>query len=141
MKRADRKTTILMVLAGALVLAVCSGCGGLLLSPIYNAALLGGAVGGIIGYQSGETAAGALLGAGILGAGELVKQTDQLAKGEQPKDCGCKGQEKVVVEITNSNGSITPVELRKKGCVYTGPKGEQYQQLPTEEQLRPVYGF
>jgi hypothetical protein len=46
-----------------------------------------------------------------------------------------------VVEVTNSNGSITPVELKKKGCSYIGPNGERYDELPSEEQLRSVYGF
>ncbi len=141
MKRADGKTAICMITIGILLPVVGGGCGGLLLSPIYNAALLGGGIGGIIGYQSGEAAAGAILGATILGTGEALKQTDQLAKGEDPKDCECRGEEKTVVEITNSNGSITPVELKRKGCDYIGPKGEHYKELPTEDQLRPVYGF
>ena len=47
----------------------------------------------------------------------------------------------VTINITNSNGSITPVVLRKQGNVYIGPKGEQYMSLPTVEQLKPVYGF
>ncbi|MHC4623054.1 MAG: hypothetical protein ACYS4W_04040 [Planctomycetota bacterium] len=141
MKRANMKSAMCIVVVGILLPVVCGGCSGLLLSPIYNAALLGGGIGGIIGYQSGEAAAGALLGAAILGTGEVLKQTDQLAKGEDPKDCGCRGEEKIVVEITNSNGSITPVELKRKGCDYIGPKGEHYKELPTEDQLRPVYGF
>jgi hypothetical protein len=47
----------------------------------------------------------------------------------------------VTVKITNSNGSISQVKLIKQGVGYVGPRGEYYEQLPTEDQLRPVYGF
>lgn len=43
--------------------------------------------------------------------------------------------------IHNDNGSITPVKIRKKDGTYIGPKGERYEQLPTEEQLKPLYGL
>jgi len=33
------------------------------------------------------------------------------------------------------------VVLKKKGSIYVGPNGERYEQLPTEEQLKPVYGL
>ena len=46
-----------------------------------------------------------------------------------------------VVNITNSNGSVTPVILRRSGNMWIGPKGEQYMSMPTVEQLKPVYGF
>lgn len=46
------------------------------------------------------------------------------------------------VWITNSNGSRTPVELRRAdGGMYIGPKGEYYMGLPTNEQLRQLYGL
>ena len=47
----------------------------------------------------------------------------------------------VTVNITNSNGSISPVTLKKQGIGYVGPKGEFYDHLPTESELKPVYGF
>jgi hypothetical protein len=47
----------------------------------------------------------------------------------------------VTVNVTNSNGSITPVQLRKQGVGYVGPRGEFYDKLPTPEQLKPIYGF
>ena len=141
MNTTNRRTVITMVLIGSLLPVLCCGCGGLMLSPIYNSALLGGLVGGVIGYQSGEAAAGALLGAGITGTGELLRQTDNLAQQKERQKCKERREERIVVEVTNSNGSFTPVELRKKGCVYIGPKGEHYKELPSEEQLRLVYGF
>ena len=47
----------------------------------------------------------------------------------------------VVINIPNDNGSYTPVVLRRVGGVYVGPRGEQYLNLPTIEQLKPVYGL
>jgi hypothetical protein len=47
----------------------------------------------------------------------------------------------VIVNITNSNGSITPVTLQRSGNVWIGPKGEQYLSIPTAEQLKPIYGM
>ena len=47
----------------------------------------------------------------------------------------------VTVHVTNTNGSIIAVKLSKSGPGFIGPKGEYYPTLPTEDQLRPVYGF
>ena len=54
---------------------------------------------------------------------------------------GFMGDNTVVVNIPNENGSYTPVTLRRSGGVYIGPRGEQYLNLPTIEQLKPVYGL
>ncbi|MHC4508909.1 MAG: glycine zipper family protein, partial [Planctomycetota bacterium] len=116
------------------------GNGGLKLNPIYTQALTGALIGGIVGYQSEEPGEGAAVGAALLGVGELLHQMDRehREKEHKHKDC-CP--EQVVVEIHNDNGSITPVKLKKEGSTYIGPKGERYEQLPTEEQLKPVYGL
>jgi hypothetical protein len=47
----------------------------------------------------------------------------------------------VTVWITNSNGSRTSVQLTRSGPWYIGPRGEYYTTMPTNEQLRVVYGF
>jgi hypothetical protein len=47
----------------------------------------------------------------------------------------------VTVNVTNSNGSVSPVVLRKQGVGYVGPRGEYYNHLPAPEELKPVYGF
>lgn len=47
----------------------------------------------------------------------------------------------VTVNVTNSNGSITQVRLQKQGVGYVGPKGEFYDHLPTEEELKPAYAL
>ena len=43
--------------------------------------------------------------------------------------------------VTNSNGSRISVELTRDGPWYVGPRGECYSSIPSNEQLRVVYGF
>jgi hypothetical protein len=47
----------------------------------------------------------------------------------------------ITVWITNSNGSRISIKLAKEGPYYVGPRGEYYTSMPTNEQLRVVYGF
>ena len=47
----------------------------------------------------------------------------------------------MTVWITNSNGSRTSVRMTRSGSGYLGPRGEWYRGIPTNEQLRVVYGF
>ena len=48
---------------------------------------------------------------------------------------------KETVWVVNSNGSRTPVELYRNGDgTYVGPRGEYYDGLPSNEQLRLLYG-
>lgn len=44
------------------------------------------------------------------------------------------------VWLKNDNGSMTPVALTKKDGGYVGPSGEFYPNMPTEEQLKSLYG-
>jgi len=47
----------------------------------------------------------------------------------------------ITMWVTNSNGSRTSVQLTRQGPWYVGPRGEYYADMPTNEQLRIVYGF
>lgn len=47
----------------------------------------------------------------------------------------------ITVWVTNSNGSRVSVQLTQEGSWYKGPRGEYYTSMPTNEQLRVVYGF
>jgi hypothetical protein len=149
MKTRTQQRSVVIALIASLVLSACGGCssdnggdsGRLKLHPIYESALWGAAIGGIIGHQSDEAANGAALGAGIFALGSLLKQTDKMPpkpREEKPED---EGEKEVVINIHNDNGSTTPVVLKKKGGTYMGPNGEHYKRLPTEEQLKPVYGL
>ena len=46
----------------------------------------------------------------------------------------------VVVYITAANGPSIPVKLIATQDGYIGPKGELYTEMPTEQQLRMIYG-
>ena len=47
----------------------------------------------------------------------------------------------ITVWITNDNGSLTDVTLTRRFSGYIGPLGEYYQTMPTEEQLKILYGL
>ncbi|MHC4478267.1 MAG: glycine zipper domain-containing protein [Planctomycetota bacterium] len=135
-------TTVLLVISVGLGLALAGGCE----SEAQSGALLGGAVGAgagaIVGHQSGKTTEGALIGGAVgAGAGYMIGNEGDKKQADADRAAIREEMNYVTVNITNSNGSITPVRLRKEGVVYIGPKGETYTTLPTPEQLKPVYGF
>jgi uncharacterized protein YcfJ len=121
-------------------------------SNAKNDALIGGGVGAgtgaIIGHQSGKTGQGALIG-GAIGAGTgllIGNAQDKKQDGSQHKSHKNKADTDnsnvITVNVTNSNGSFTPVKLTKQGeNNYVGPRGEVYDHLPTEAELKPAYGF
>ena len=149
MKITPHKTPVITFLVISMVLGLCGCCcenqsdcdNCSKLNSIYGAALGGALIGGIIGHQSDETGEGIAVGAAIFGVGQLLKQTDELAHKEWEHEDDDECDEPVVIEIHNSNGSISPVKLEKEGSVYIGPKGERYEEMPTEEQLKPIYGL
>jgi hypothetical protein len=134
----------------AVLLAGLSGCcekhrsdagKSLRLSPIYQSAINGAIIGGIIGYQSEEAGEGAALGAVIFGVGALLGEIDKANKDDECEDeDDDEEDEEVVFQIRNDNGSETAVVLKKSGGTYIGPKGEQYDRLPAAVQLKQKYG-
>ena len=104
--------------------------------------LAGAGVGAIIGHQSGHTTEGALIGGGVgAGAGYIIGNERDKKKTEAEMDQLRAEMSNVTVTVTNSNGSKSPVVLRKQGVGYVGPRGEFYDHLPTDEELRPLYAF
>ena len=106
-------------------------------------AALGGVLGGVIGHNAGDghnRLLGAVLGATIGGlAGNQIGQSqdatrNRIAALEQ-------AQSTVTMMVPNSNGSYTGVPLRRYGNAYIGPRGEYYNVLPGDAQLRSLYGF
>ena len=78
-------------------------------------AIAGAVIGGLLGNQSG-------------------RQQDQINN--------LQGQvNQNVVNVQNSNGSVTPVILHRSGNGWQGPRGEFYNNLPSEGQLKQAYGF
>jgi len=131
--------TVAVVSASSLFIAGCE-------SNAQTGAALGGlggaGLGAIIGHQSGHTAEGALLGGAVgAGAGYLLgneqdKKETRVQTASLREEMNC-----ATVNMTNSNGSVSQVRLRKQGVGYVGPRGEYYNYLPAPEQLKPIYGF
>jgi len=129
---------LLLVGAVGVCLVVVAGCE----SEGQTGALIGTAIGAAAGQAIGGDTEATLIGAGVGAAGGYMVGSEK-EKQQMKADIASASQaaNTTIVNITNSNGSITPVVLRRQGNVWVGPKGEQYSILPTEEQLKPVYGF
>ena len=48
-------------------------------------------------------------------------------------------EESFIVNIPNSKGGYTPIDIKKSGDGYTGPQGERYQEFPKVEELKTRY--
>jgi hypothetical protein len=84
--------------------------------------------------------AGALVG-GLVG-GSSGRQQGQIAGQQQQINAMQQQMNTRTVNITNSNGSVTPVVLQQVGNnQWRGPRGEIYNSVPSESQLKKVYGF
>ena len=95
-----------------------------------------------IGQLAGGDTEATLIGAAVGGAtGYMLGNEGDKKKAQAERDGLHQEMNTVMVKVTNSNGSIIQVPLRKQGIGYIGTRGEYYATLPTEDQLRPVYGF
>jgi hypothetical protein len=121
---------------------VMSGCE----SDAQTGALIGTAAGAGIGQAIGRNTTGTLIGAGVGAAGGyLIGNESDKNKAKEKNQSQMSQiqaeQNTVTVWITNSNNSKIPVKLRKDGPNFIGPRGEIYQNMPTEAELKMVYGF
>ncbi len=127
--------------SGLVAVGFVSGCD----SEAKTDALIGTGLGVGIAALTGGDGSDLMIGAAIGGgAGYIWGNEADKKKAEQTPvaELGTTAQQDVVsVWVTNSNGSKTEVRLRKTATGYMGPKGEVYSSLPTEDELRPVYGF
>lgn len=114
---------------------VCS----LFIDGLFSGGAVGGgakgAIGGaLIGAISGDAGKGAAIGAGVgVVGGALKKRGDEKAAEQAQLTTR-------VVNVSNPNGSVTPVTLHLVKTGWQGPKGEIYPTLPTEAQLSSAYG-
>jgi len=141
-----RKIVIAIVACSALLpLFFAAGCetGG------QTGALVGTAAGAGIGQLAGGDTKGTLIGAGIGAVGGYIVG-DQMEKSKERKQQASSGQQysepsaqdTITVWVTNSNNSQTPVRLtHNSDGSYTGPKGEHYTTMPSQERLKGAYGF
>ena len=135
---AKKFLTILIAVVVSLGLTFFVGCE----SDAQTGALVGTAVGAGVGQAIGRDTESTLIGAGVGAAGGyMIGNERDKKKTKAEMDELRQERDIVTVNVTNSNGSVTPVQLRKQGAGYVGPRGEYYDQLPTSEQLKPVYGF
>jgi len=95
-----------------------------------------------IGALAGGGSEGTLIGAAVGGGAGYMLGNEGDKKNTQAEMNNIRAEHNMVtVWITNSNGSKIPVKLRRSGPNFIGPRGETYQTMPTEDQLRPIYGF
>ncbi len=120
--------------------------GSLLIAGCESDAQVGSAIGALAGAGIGQLAGGdseaTLIGAAVGGtAGYMLGNESERQKAQAERAYMRQEMNTVAVNITNSNGSVSQVRLRRHGVGYVGTRGEYYHRLPTEDQLRPIYGF
>ncbi len=130
--------TIVILAAISLGFVLGSGCE----SDAQTGTAIGALAGAGIGQLAGGSTEATLIGAAVgSGAGYMIGNEQDKQKAAADRDKLREEMNTVMVKVTNSNGSIIQVPLKKQGVGYVGPRGEYYDNLPTEDQLRPVYGF
>ena len=130
--------TILMVVAVSLGSAFVAGCESDAQTGSAIGALAGAGIGQLAGGDTESTLIGAAVGAGT---GYILGNENDKKKAQAERYYTRQEMNTVTVNITNSNGSVSQVKLRKHGVGYVGTRGEYYSSLPTKDQLRPIYGF
>lgn len=130
--------TILMVTSVSLALIFAAGCQSDAQTGSVIGALAGAGIGQLAGGDTEATLIGAAIGggAGYMLGNESDKQKTAAERAQLRDDMN-----HVTVNVSNSNGSVIPVRLRRQGVGYVGTRGEYYHALPSQDQLRPVYGF
>jgi hypothetical protein len=107
-----------------------------------SGALIGTGVGAGVGALAGRSATSTLIGGAVGGGAGYIIGNEADKKQQQQQMQGMQQQmNSALVNIHNSNGSVSVVRLTRSGVGYVGPRGEYYDHLPTEAELRPVYGF
>ncbi len=109
-------------------------------------AQVGSAIGALAGAGIGQLAGGdteaTLIGAAVGGGAGYILGNESDKKKAQAERYSIRDEMSyVAVNVTNSNGSISQVRLRRHGVGYVGTRGEYYSHLPSENELRPIYGF
>jgi hypothetical protein len=110
-----------------------------------SGALIGSGIGAGVGALAGRSTEATLIGGAVGGgAGYIVgNEGDKKQQQQQQQQMQQMQGEtnSALVNIRNSNGSISTVRVTRSGVGYVGPRGEYYDHLPTESELRPIYGF
>jgi len=135
---AKKLMTSIIVAAVSFALMFTVGCQ----SDAETGAAVGALAGAGIGQLAGRSTEATLIGAAIGGGtGYILGNEGDKKKAAAERYSLREEMNTITVNVTNSNGSIVQVPLRRSGVGYVGTRGEYYPTLPTEDQLRPVYGF
>ena len=130
--------TIMVIVAVSMSSVLIVGCQ----SDAQTGTAIGALAGAGIGQLAGGDTEATLIGAAVGGtAGYILGNEGDKKKAKAEREDIRQDMNTVMVKVTNRNGSIIQVPLRKQGVGYVGTRGEYYETLPTEDQLRPVYGF
>jgi outer membrane lipoprotein SlyB len=130
--------TILVSFVVSVSLLFFAGCQ----SDAQTGALIGGLAGAGVGQLAGRSTESTLIGAAVgTGAGYFIGNEGDKKKTQAHMVSLKDDINTQTVNVVNTNGSIVQVRLKRYGVGYVGPRGEYYQNLPTSEQLRTVYGF
>ncbi len=133
-----RVITISFVLAAAYGFIFVAGCQ----NDAQTASAVGALAGAGIGQLAGRSTESTLIGAAVGGgAGYILGNESDKQKQQTQLRAMHNDMNSAIVNVTNSNGSIVQVRLRRRGVGWVGTRGEYYPTLPTSEQLGPVYGF
>jgi hypothetical protein len=134
MRRTLAVTGVLVALAFVLVSTGCQ-------NDAQTGALAGGLIGAAAGQAIGGNTEGTLIGGAVgAGGGYIIGNESDKSKAAQEAQYSREQANTYVVNIRNSNGSITPVTLRRMGNMWVGPNGEQYENIPSQQQLQGMYG-
>jgi len=134
--------TVSIVVVVSVALVFVSGCE----SDAQTGAGVGVLGGALAGQLIGGDTTSTLIGAGVgAGAGYMIGNERDKKKAQASTQAEMNQlraeMNNVTVNVTNSNGSKSQVLLRKQGVGYVGPRGEYYDHVPTDEELRPIYAF
>jgi hypothetical protein len=102
----------------------------------------GAGIGAIVGHQKGKATEGALIGGAVGGGTGYIIGNEGDKKQQKAEIQGMQQEMNTqMINIHNSNGSIIQVKVTRSGTGWAGPRGEWYDHLPTEAELKPIYGF
>jgi len=132
------ETGIVILIAAAAGLLTTAGCQNSAQTGAALGVLAGAGLGQAVGHHAGATVIGAAIGGA---AGYIIGNEDDKQRADMERIHMRQEMDYVTVNITNSNGSISRVRLWRDGVGYLGTRGEYYDHLPTQDELRLVYGF
>jgi len=134
---AIRARMIFVAVVGISLLAA-AGCETAAQTGAAVGVLAGAGIGQAVGGTAGATIAGAAIGGA---AGYMIGNEEDKREARTEHVRIRQEMDFVVVNVTNSNGSISRVRLWREGPGFVGTRGEYYDHLPTQDELRPIYGF